>query len=191
MKVLIVYATVFGSTKSIAERISTRLSTGTCSTTLHSVDATPSPPISDYDAIVIGSCIHGSKWIKPARKYLTSISQQLTEAQRPLWAFTVGAPAAIPRWGGGGAKLAAKEKANAEKMLREQGVSFKGHELFNGEWKREDMLPFARLFFGCCIGVKFGDYRDWEAVDAWADAIVKEFKVPGATEAVNPVASDQ
>ncbi len=43
---------------------------------------------------------------------------------------------------------------------------------------------------GSCIGVTFGDYRDWDAVNAWADGIMKEFTVPVAANSANPLVSD-
>lgn len=53
------------------------------------------------------------------------------------------------------------------------------------------MPPVARVFMSCCVGVTYGDYRDWEAVDAWADRIVKEFKVSVAANSVNSLVSNR
>jgi menaquinone-dependent protoporphyrinogen oxidase len=172
MKVLIVYATVFGSTRSIAERIAVRISTassGDYTTTVLPVDTQPPPNISDYDALIVGSCIHGQQWIKPGRNFIKAHSKQFKLDPKPIWLFSVGVPELNPQWRGG------KEKTKVEKKLRKY-VNFKCHELLNGEWKEESTPPVTFCCFKCRRSVDFGDYREWDLIDAWADRVLLELR---------------
>jgi menaquinone-dependent protoporphyrinogen oxidase len=172
MKVLVAYATVFGSTRAIAERIATRISTashGDYTTTVLPVDAQPPPNISEYDALIIGSCIHGQRWIKPARKFIKAHYKQFRSDPKPIWVFSVGVPEAKPQWRYG------REKAKVEKELR-KNVSFKSHELLNGEWKAESTPPVTLCCFKWRRFDEFGDYREWDVVDAWADSVLLQLQ---------------
>jgi menaquinone-dependent protoporphyrinogen oxidase len=178
MKILVLYATTFGSTRSIAERISQRLSAAAIgSTTLQSIEE-PVENLSDFDAVVIGSCIHGFNWVVPPMKLIQSNVELLNREHKLVWAFSVGAPLAIPLWFGCG-QAARKEEENMEKKLAEL-VKLRGHKLFGGEWRSTHLPPVFRQVWTCC-GFKWGDYRDWEDVDKWTDGVINELRtVPTA-----------
>jgi menaquinone-dependent protoporphyrinogen oxidase len=179
MKILILYATTFGSTRSIAERISLRLSAAAIgSTTLQSIEE-PVENLSDFDALVIGSCIHGFNWVVPPMKFIQSNAELLNREQKLVWAFSVGTPLAIPLWFCGCGQAARAEGGNMEKKLKEH-VKLRGHKLFGGEWKSKHIPPVFRQVWTCC-GVKWGDYRNWEEIDEWTDEIINELRtVPTA-----------
>jgi len=91
----------------------------------------------------------------------------------------VGMPAAWPKWISGSLKMAEKEQDKVGKEVAKY-VDFKGHQLFNGEWKTDEVPLLARWFFGGTGLIKFGDYRDWDAIDAWADKVLQELQLPGS-----------
>lgn len=62
------------------------------------------------------------------------------------------------------------EAASGEMPLRD-------HELFSGVYQASQMPPLLRGLFRL-TGGKFGDLRDWEAVDAWADQIIAQLPTP-------------
>ena len=163
MKVLVGYATAAGSTRGIADRIAARLSARG-----HAVDVrdlAAAPGLDAYDAFVLGSAVHDQAWLPEARAAVAGHETVL--ATRPVWLFSVGMPAALPRWVRGWA--ARKEQATVAAELV-TAVSPRDHRLFSGVIRREDLGGVGRAAVRA-LGGRFGDFRDWDAVDAWADGI--------------------
>jgi menaquinone-dependent protoporphyrinogen oxidase len=85
MVVLVAYATAHGSTRGIADRIVDRLqSRGVDSLTRPAADV---HDISRYAAVVLGSAIHGGRWLPSARQFADRNAALLRE--RPVWLFSV------------------------------------------------------------------------------------------------------
>jgi menaquinone-dependent protoporphyrinogen oxidase len=85
MVILVAYATDHGSTRGVAERIADRLQ-------LYGVDAEARAvaaglDVSRYAAVVLGSAIHGGKWLPVARQFAEKNAAPLRE--RPVWLFSV------------------------------------------------------------------------------------------------------
>ena len=66
MKTLILYATKYGATKEIAERIGKSLD----DVVLYDIKAGQIPSLSDYDCIIIGSSLYAGSIRKEAKDYL-------------------------------------------------------------------------------------------------------------------------
>lgn len=168
MRVLIAYATSTGSTKSIAERISTRLSDDpNITTTL--LPISEAGDITSFDALIIGSCIHMGSWIKPATRFVSANAAAVRAQQMPVWAFSVGCPNASI----GSRKDSAMKEGDDIRKIIEKDIQLKNHELLEGYWRKEDWNPLMRCLWSC-FGVRWGDYRDWEAVDRFADRTGQE-----------------
>jgi hypothetical protein len=78
----------------------------------------------------------------------------------------------------------ATEEAAVEKALRKDltGDTLRGHKLFRGKFEKEHLPWLARIIFGCCIPadqVRWGDARDWDAIEAWADGAGREMRELG------------
>lgn len=56
----------------------------------------------------------------------------------------------------------------------------RGDELFSGVFRSEQLPPVKRLIFRL-LGGRFGDFRDWPGIDAWADAIAHELSASTST----------
>jgi menaquinone-dependent protoporphyrinogen oxidase len=68
------------------------------------------------------------------------------------------------------------EKRALDRTLRE--VHARDHRLFSGVYERSmDDTLVGRLVFAVVAG-RYGDYRDWEQVDAWADEISAALPAP-------------
>jgi menaquinone-dependent protoporphyrinogen oxidase len=168
MRVLVTYATKKGSTESIAERISNRLSNDVnISSTILPVSETGD--VTSFDAVVVGSCIQAGSWIKPAKRFVSANAAVL--AMKPVWAFSVGCPQAFSK---NSREMAMKERDTIMKTL-EQDIQLKGHALLEGYWRREDWGAIMRCVWSC-FGFRWGDYRNWDAVDQFADGIAQELK---------------
>lgn len=89
MRVLIVYASQYGSTKGIAERVGFSLHEHGIDVELRSTDV-DSVELSDngYDVYVIGSAVHMGHWLRPAVDFVRDNVDVL--ALRPTWLFSSG-----------------------------------------------------------------------------------------------------
>lgn len=159
-KILIAYASPHGSTKSIAERIKAKLSAAKVGE-VRFEPVTKELVIGDTDVLIIGSCIHAQAWLSAAQAFSKQHSEYLKEHKIPVWAFSVGMP---PE--GKGQRV---EEEKLEKWAKGVfGEELKGHTLFQGKWLKKDVWWGFRGVFKW-IGGRFGDHRDWTAVEGWAD----------------------
>lgn len=118
-----------------------------------------------------------------AARLVTKVQKELgggegereTGKSKPVFAFSIGVPSAMPL--GIGGMLGRSEDKNLNTELRGKlGDALRGHKLFNGVWTRE-MLgkgALARVWTGLwgLFGGKFGDFTDFGAVDAWVEGTV-------------------
>ena len=163
MRVLVGYASVHSSTREIADRIASRLRVHGPEVDTAAMSAAPDP--ARYDAVILGSAIHNAAWLPEAAEFVRRQTAPL--AARPVWLFSVGMPAAlrpILR------RLAAKSEADKVIAPFRGAVHPRGERLFNGVFLREHTSGAAARVFRL-LGGRFGDYRDWAAIEGWADEI--------------------
>jgi menaquinone-dependent protoporphyrinogen oxidase len=141
--VLVVYASKYGSTKGVAERIATRLGERCCRVELRPVDQVGS--LDAYEAFVRGS--------------LSALQDT------PVWLFSVGAFSDTKRLVG---PLMKREPRGIGEFRR--AIEPRDYRVFAGVIDRRQWPFFSRLFYRA-LGGRLGDYRDWQAIDAWADGI--------------------
>jgi len=138
MSVLIAIATAHNSTRDIAQRIATRLATHTPGPIdVIDADKVPGDSVSGYSAVIMGSAVHMQSWLSPARKFLHS--ERAVLANRPVWAFSVGAPDTEAH------RIKEEEKLGTD--VRKELPALKGHVLFKGRVEREHMPWPGRLIF--------------------------------------------
>ena len=168
MKVLIAYASKYGATREIAERLADRIRAAGLE-----AQAQPVTTVSDlsaYDAVVIGSAAYIGHWQKEATEFVQSNSAVL--AGRPTWLFSSGPLGNEPTNAPGlDQRGAAEPKEIAE--LRAT-ISPRDHRVFFGALgpaklgfrdRAIRILPAGRAL------LPEGDFRDWQDVNAWADSI--------------------
>jgi menaquinone-dependent protoporphyrinogen oxidase len=177
MQVLVAYATRHGATRGIAERIAERLRADGLD-----AEARPAAQVRDadrYGAFVVGGAAYMFHWLDNATKFVERNRDLL--ASRPTWLFSSGPlgtdlvdkdgrdvfettiPKEFPRLGAmirprgekvffGALDLSAKPIGMAERFMR--------------------IMPAGR------DALPTGDFRDWPAIDAWADSIAAALRVP-------------
>jgi menaquinone-dependent protoporphyrinogen oxidase len=91
MRVLVTYVSPHGSTRGIAERLAMRLRDGGLFVDCLPIHETES--IADYDAVVVGSAIHGQAWLPEASQFLSTHADELIV--KPVWLYSVGMPGAL------------------------------------------------------------------------------------------------
>ena len=164
--ILVAHGSKHGSTAEIAEAIGERLRTRG-----HTVDVCPAGDVRDlagYDAIVVGSGVYMFHWQKDAMNLLKRHEAALRS--RPTWLFSSGPTGGSPK-----ADLALEEVRRSptgfpppkEVTQRIERIGARGHATFPGRLA-DDMTGFFERW------IPRGDWRDFDAVRAWADTIAAE-----------------
>ncbi|MFF4550107.1 flavodoxin domain-containing protein [Streptomyces sp. NPDC001435] len=165
MDVLLGYATAHGSTREIAERLAARLSEAGLKAEARAMETVDDADA--YHAFVLGSAVHGQTWLDAAKNFVRDNLDVL--GSRPVWIFSVGMPGALR---GPWKRLAPKEIPVIVKSLPGD-LPFRDHRLFSGVIARNQLPLTGRIGFHL-VGGRFGDYRDWDAIDSWASGIADE-----------------
>lgn len=175
--ILVAYASKHGATQGIAERIAAKLrSFG------HRAEARPARSAGDlagYDAFVIGSAAYMGSWLKGAARFVRRNQEHL--ARRPVWLFSSGPLGTVAKDAQGRDVLASsapKEFASFKDVLRPRGF-----RVFFGALDPGKLTFFERLVRSVPAGralLPEGDFRDWNAIDGWAQAIARELEYRGA-----------
>jgi len=162
VSVLVGYATAHGSTREIADRIADRLAADDVKVELRPM--TDVRAVEGYDAVVLGSAVHDQRWLPEAAAFADRLRSELVA--KPLWAFSVGMPGAMPR---APRSIAMREEAEIREVDVES-LRPRDHHLFTGVIRPEHLPLFGRVVMRV-MGVRFGDFRDWAEIDRWADDI--------------------
>jgi len=162
-KILITYASGFGTTGEVAEAIGEVLCQA--GNTVETKWVKNVKDLNNYDAVIIGSAIQYSRWMPEAREFVTA-NQKILNKLPVAYFFTCLVLHKLNPKG----DLAAKEFSDKLQALVPQvkPVSIGG---FAGVLDYTNMGFFPRLILKLILlkkGVKEGDYRDWDAIRAWA-----------------------
>ncbi|KOU57495.1 flavodoxin [Streptomyces sp. MMG1533] len=165
MDILVGYATAHGSTREIAERLATKLSEAGLKAEARSMETVDDADA--YNAFVLGSAVHGQTWLDPAKDFVRANPDVL--GSRPVWIFSVGMPGALR---GPWRRMADKEIPVIVESLPGD-LSYRDHRLFSGVVAPVQLPVTGRILFRL-LGGRFGDYRDWDAIEAWGSGIADE-----------------
>jgi menaquinone-dependent protoporphyrinogen oxidase len=157
-RVLVTVASRHGSTAEIARAVAARLDDPASGCTAMAVPVEQDPDPHPFAAVVLGSAVYLGRWLEPARTYATTHAAVLRG--RPVWLFSSGPIGEPP--------FPPDEPHDAAPLLRLTGA--REHRVFPGR------LDPARLGFGeramvTAMRAPLGDFRSWDAVRSWADAI--------------------
>jgi menaquinone-dependent protoporphyrinogen oxidase len=177
MSILVVYATKYGSTQGIAERIACTLKAVGVE-----VDIQPAGEVHDlarYDAFVIGSAAYLGSWLKEAANFVRRHSETL--ATKPVWLFSSGPLGTSTNDPQGRDILVASEP----KEFAEFAPTIKpmGMQVFFGALDRTKLRGAHRLFSLVPASQKVlieGDFRNWNLIEAWAKSIAQELALAPA-----------
>jgi len=158
-RILVAYATRYGSTAEVAEAIGDELRKAGDEVDLRPV--TEVGDLSSYRAAIIGSPIYMGKWLPESQVFIERNQQRLRSM--PVAFFAVG--------------LTVKEEdpdllRKAEASMDQVRMLVKPVEtgLFAGKLETGHLsLPDRTIIK--LIRAKSGDFRNWEAVRAWAEAV--------------------
>ena len=160
-RVLVAYASKYGATKEIANKIGEILQEASLKVNVLSAgqvyDLTP------YDAVVLGSAVYDRKWCMEAAAFLATYESSL--AKIPVWLFSSGAIGkGDPTMLMNGWHFPAELQALAYR-IHPRDITF-----FHGAINIEK-LNFAEKQIAKEFYTPLGDYRDWNAITNWAVSI--------------------
>jgi menaquinone-dependent protoporphyrinogen oxidase len=183
-RIQVVCASRHGGTAGIAMRIAQVLRTEGADVV--SVDAADRPDAIGFDGFVIGSGVYMGSWLKEGIEFLER--NQATLAMRPVWLFSSG-----PLSGSG------EDSGNAQDPLTvalgpEAGpgsgghrriaalsavIQPRAHRVFPGAYDpkgpaRTLSERLVRLLPAARRALPAGDFREWDAIQAWANEVASE-----------------
>lgn len=170
MKVLVAYATKYGSTKGIAEFIADKLRQAEMQAEARHVGEVRNP--GDYNAFVIGSAIYMFHWLKEAKEFV--MRNRAILANRPVWLFSSG-PLGTETKDAQGRDLRVVTEPKEIGELREI-IKPRDHRVFFGVLD-SSKLGFAHQMICKMPAVREalteGDFRDWNDIEAWVNGIAQ------------------
>jgi len=154
-RVLVAYASKHGSTGEIAEVIAVILRAGGLAADV--VPAARVRSLDGYGAVILGSGLYSATWLRDANRFVRTHRAGLSGL--PVWLYSSGP---------------LDRSADFDDIPMTAHVSeavgdlpIRGHRTFGGRL-REDAPEVAA---GILATHRTGDYRDWDAVRAWAGEI--------------------
>jgi menaquinone-dependent protoporphyrinogen oxidase len=179
MNVLVAYASRHGATQGIAERIAQTLERAGLEVSLRSVENAES--VEGFDAYVIGSAAYMGGWLGSATAFVRHHEDVL--ATHPVWTFSSGPVGCEPVDAKGRDQIEAavpKEFAEFARTIRPRA-----QQVFFGAYDPNAapaglaeglMARFMRLAPAVREALPAGDFRDWPAIEAWANGIATELR---------------
>jgi menaquinone-dependent protoporphyrinogen oxidase len=164
-KILVAYASKYGSTKEVAEKIGAALRDRGDNVDVRPVNDETS--LDDYDKIIFGAALYAGNISKPARKFLDR--NQAVLEQKPVAFFVLGP---INR--------DEKDMTGAEEQLEKvlekypwlkpaQTQVFVGK--FNPDMLKWPISLVTKVKGTPLYGETLRDERDWDAITAWTAAL--------------------
>lgn len=165
-KLLVAYASRFGSTVEVAKAIAAVLvQEGAIVETMHVKSATD---LNSYDAVIVGGAIQYDKWMAEAAEFVRihkatlsalpvayfftclTLSKQSQKAERQAMTYETKLGALVPQ-------VVPVDVGRFAGVLSYSKLPF-------------FMRLLAKGVFSL-LGVKEGDYRDWDAIHSWAQGV--------------------
>jgi menaquinone-dependent protoporphyrinogen oxidase len=165
-QVLVAYATKYGATAEIAEKIGEVLRQAGLPSDVLAADRVGD--LSVYQAVVLGSAVYMGQWRKEAAKFLRTNEPVL--AEKPVWLFSSGPlgegdPVELLQ----GWQFPGRLKPIADRIGPRDITAFHGALDAN-------KLNFLEKWILKNVKSPVGDFRDWEAISAWATSIAEDLQ---------------
>jgi menaquinone-dependent protoporphyrinogen oxidase len=117
--------------------------------------------VTEYDAVLLGSAVYAGHWLAQAVDFVKRHAAQL--AQRPVWLFSSG-PVGEPA-------MPETDPVDLPAMIEQSQA--REHRVFAGRLDPERLGMGEKLIVRLLRAPR-GDFRNWPAIDDWADAVANE-----------------
>lgn len=159
--VLVAFASKHGATRDIADSIAVQLRMDDLDVDL--LDVADVTNVAGYNAIILGSAVYMGNLLPDVRAFVDKFDADLRST--PLWLFSSGPIGDDPKPAGEAAEAAdLAEKLHA-----------RGHTVFAGKLDKKE-LSLAENLAVKLVRAPTGDFRDWDAIESWADSIAREIE---------------
>jgi menaquinone-dependent protoporphyrinogen oxidase len=169
MKVLVSYASKHGATAEIAQRLGgwlgAALVAGDPGAEVDVLSADEVGDLAGYDAVVLGSAVYAGHWLEPAVELVGKHGGFLSSV--PVWVFSSGPVGTPPE--------PHDEPAEVAGVLA--SIEPRDHRLFAGALDRH-RLGWPERALVAALRAPEGDFRDWDAIEAWAGEIATALNPP-------------
>ncbi len=165
-QVLVAYATKYGATAEIAEKIGQVLRQASLRAEVLPVERVGD--LAAYRAVVLGSAVYAGQWRKEAAAFLEANEQAL--AERAVWLFSSG-----PTGEGDPAQLMKGWRFPEALQPIADRIQPRDIAFFHGVLDLKK-LNLAEKLIVKALKAPVGDFRDWEAITSWAAGIAATLK---------------
>jgi len=165
-QVLVVYASKYGATAEIAEKIGQVLCQAGLRAEVLPVDRVKD--LTPYDAVILGSAAYVGQWRKEAVKFLQN--NEATLAQRPVWLFSSG-----PTGKGDPVELLKGWRLPQALQPVVDRIHPRDIAVFHGNLDAKK-INFLEKQMIATVKALYGDFRDWGAITAWAAKVTGALK---------------
>jgi menaquinone-dependent protoporphyrinogen oxidase len=160
--ILIAYASKYGSTREVAERIAQRLQKAG-----KQAEAKPVGQVADLgqpEAVIVGSALYQGGWLPEATTFVRKNATALSRI--PTWLFSVG-------------PLASDVKDDEEQPIElaefRDKIGESHHVVFHGALQHSKLDRSDRMTMKTA-GAPEGDFRNWDAISSWVDGIATSLR---------------
>ena len=155
-KVLVSAGSKHGATFEIAERLGESLR----SRGLEVKVAKPREvgSVGDYEAVVLGSGVYAGHWLGDAKELADRVAE--SEPKPSVWLFSSG-PLGDP---------AKPEEDPVDVESIAESTEARDHRVFAGKIDKSQ-LGFGERAIMVAVRAPEGDFRDWDAIESWANEI--------------------
>jgi menaquinone-dependent protoporphyrinogen oxidase len=159
--ILVAYASQYGSTAEIAEKIGEVLRKENLEVSILAVNEIRD--VSSYGAVILGSGVYAGHWLKDAVNFLESNEKVL--ATKPVWIFSSG-----PTGEGEPIEIMHGWRFPEAQQSLISHIKPRDIRLFHGKID-PDKLHLGDKLIVKAVRAKMGDFRDWDMISTWAKEI--------------------
>jgi menaquinone-dependent protoporphyrinogen oxidase len=166
-KILVAYASKYGATQEIAEKIGEVLRQAGLP-----ADVLPVAVVRDLDpyrVVILGSAVYIGQWPKEAVAFLQA--HEKTLASRPVWLFSSG-----PTGVGDPVELVDGWRLPAGVRPVVDRIRPRDTAVFHGWINPEKINRIEKWSIQKLVKKPFGDFRDWDMIVTWATQIAAAVK---------------
>lgn len=167
--ILVTYASKYGATKEIAEKIGEGLRQEGLQAEVLPVDRIRD--LTPYKAVILGSAVYIGKWNKEAVVFLQTHAETLVD--RPVWLFSSG-----PTGEGDPVELLEGWRLPADLQPVVDRIHPRNIAVFHGYINPDKINFIEKWAVKSVVKKPFGDFRDWDMIVSWTTTIAEALKNP-------------
>ncbi len=165
--ILVAYASKYGATREIAEKIGEVLQEAGLQADISPVNGIRE--LNAYKAVILGSAIYVGKWQKEAAEFLRDNEKSL--AKQAVWLFSSG-----PTGEGDPLELIDGKRMPAELQPVAERIHPRDIAVFGGYINPDKVNFIEKMAVKNLVKKPFGDFRDWHNIVTWSTKIAEVLK---------------